>query len=242
MSFVVDAVMVVSLLVTALFAGGALLAGHFLLGKNQPKVERWVLSWLVFDALIHFLLEGPFVVLSLTGTVNSSDHILAELWKEYGKADSRWLVSDPTVVSLEILTVVVDGLLCLVVIQGILSRAFYRHYAQLVLCVCELYGGWMTFCPEWLTGSKSLDTSNWMFLWVYLVFFNGLWVVVPLLLMYQTWEAMKALPQKLVSAKSSGKNVPATQKSPPSAPKTASTPKSQKKEKSGYNTRARKEK
>lgn len=28
---------------------------------------------------------------------------------------------------------------------------------------------WMTFCPEWLTGSPSLDTSNALYLWVYLV-------------------------------------------------------------------------
>lgn len=27
---------------------------------------------------------------------------------------------------------------------------------------------WMTFCPEWLTGSPSLDTSNPLYLWVYL--------------------------------------------------------------------------
>lgn len=28
---------------------------------------------------------------------------------------------------------------------------------------------WMTFCPEWLTGSPNLDTSNALYLWVYLV-------------------------------------------------------------------------
>ena len=27
---------------------------------------------------------------------------------------------------------------------------------------------WMTFCPEWLTGSPNLDTSNPLYLWVYL--------------------------------------------------------------------------
>lgn len=27
----------------------------------------------------------------------------------------------------------------------------------------------MTFCPEWLTGSPNLNTSNMLFLWVYLV-------------------------------------------------------------------------
>jgi hypothetical protein len=26
----------------------------------------------------------------------------------------------------------------------------------------------MTFCPEWLTGSPNLNTSNPLFLWVYL--------------------------------------------------------------------------
>jgi hypothetical protein len=30
------------------------------------------------------------------------------------------------------------------------------------------FASWMTFCPEWLTGSPSLDTSNPLFLWVYL--------------------------------------------------------------------------
>ena len=34
----------------------------------------------------------------------------------------------------------------------------------IVLAVGELYGGFMTFAPEWLTGSPNLDTSNFMFL------------------------------------------------------------------------------
>lgn len=27
----------------------------------------------------------------------------------------------------------------------------------------------MTFCPEWLTGSPNLNTTNFLYLWVYLV-------------------------------------------------------------------------
>lgn len=42
----------------------------------------------------------------------------------------------------------------------------------------------MTFCPEWLTGNLNLDTSNFMYLWVYLVFFNMLWVFNPLYAIY----------------------------------------------------------
>lgn len=68
-----------------------------------------------------------------------------------------------------------------------------RHFLQIVLSVCELYGGWMTFCPDWLLGSPHLDTSHWMYLWLYLVFFNGLWVVVPLLLLLQSWGSLRRL-------------------------------------------------
>lgn len=67
-----------------------------------------------------------------------------------------------------------------------------RHFIQITLCVCELYGGWMTFCPDWLMGSPSLNTSNWLYLWVYLVFFNGVWVVVPGLLLWQSWHVLKS--------------------------------------------------
>jgi len=46
--------------------------------------------------------------------------------KEYGKADSRWLFSDPTIVSLEILTVVITGPLALLTIYAIIREKHYR--------------------------------------------------------------------------------------------------------------------
>lgn len=45
-----------------------------------------------------------------------------------------------------------------------------------ICSVAELYGGWMTFAPEWITGSPSLNTSHPLYTWVYLAFFNGLCV------------------------------------------------------------------
>ena len=87
------------------------------------------------------------------------------LGKEYAKADSRWGVADPTIVSMEILTVLFNGSLCILLIYAILSKSPYRykhnaydiskiiliyiimlanicrHFIQIVLNVCELYGG-----------------------------------------------------------------------------------------------------
>ncbi|EDO32211.1 predicted protein, partial [Nematostella vectensis] len=152
--------------------------------------DRWVLTWLFFDFFTHLLLEGSFVYISLTGTVKESDSPLAILWKEYGHADNRYLNSDPTVVAIELLTVV----LCLVIvalIHAICNNTYYRHFLQIILCIAELYGGWMTFFPEWLGGSPSLDTSDPVHHYLYLWFFNGIWVLVPFLLLFHSLMAMK---------------------------------------------------
>lgn len=54
--------------------------------------------------------------------------------------------------------------------------------------------GFMTFCPEWLIGNLNLDTSNFMYLWVYLVFFNTLWVWIPL---WVIWYSAKDISNAL---------------------------------------------
>lgn len=67
----------------------------------------------------------------------------------------------------------------------------------------------MTFMPEWLTGSQNLTTDNAMYKyfsppplscftqththadgprWVYLFFFNTLWVWIPLWLLYEAYH------------------------------------------------------
>ncbi|XP_055352177.1 emopamil-binding protein-like [Paramacrobiotus metropolitanus] len=158
---------------------------------REPVVEKWILFWCYYDAFTHLGMEGAFLWISLTGTVATSTNPLSIVWKEYGLADTRWLHSDPNVVSLEVLTVVVDGLLALILAYAIIKRRSYRHFVQIVLSVCELYGGWMTFAPEWLTGSPNLNTASPVHMWLYLVFFNGVWVVIPGLLLWHSWKALQ---------------------------------------------------
>lgn len=103
--------------------------------------------------------------------------------------------------SLELLTVFFDGPLAVYVCYCLAKRDPRASIWMIVLATCELYGGvffllfnqvvfvvdsradflgFMTFCPEWLVGNVNLDTSNFMYLWVYLIFFNTLWVWIPL--------------------------------------------------------------
>ncbi|KAH0832072.1 Emopamil-binding protein [Lanmaoa asiatica] len=159
-----------------------------LLPKHARWQDRFTFIWLTFDALIHFSFEGSFLYLSTFGrSVNTSTGLFADLWKEYTLADARWGISDPTVVSLEILTVLGAGPLCCYILTQIVKNDPSRHYWIIVLSTAELYGGWMTFCPEWLTGSPNLNISNPFHLWVYLVFMNFIWVAIPLWLMWDSY-------------------------------------------------------
>ncbi|CAG8674080.1 12648_t:CDS:2 [Cetraspora pellucida] len=184
--------MIMSLIFVILLLVIAFILSTIFLPSSQSKVikkfERFVFIWLTFDALIHLILEGSFVYYSLIDTIERSQGPLVKLWQEYGKADLRWLHSDATILSVEIPTSIFLGPLAIYVLYLLINNNASRHYWQIVLCVCEVYGCWITFCPEWLTGSKNLNTENLIYLWIYLVFFNGLWVVVPLILMLQSWN------------------------------------------------------
>lgn len=127
----------------------------------------------------------------------------ARLWQEYGKADARWAGADVGVIALELLTVFIGGSVAvwicwLVYASGGSSSSSTRARGTMWLviaglAVAELYGGWMTFAPEWLSGSTALATDDPVYLWVYLVFFNGLWVVVPVLLLGKAWSEIAAV-------------------------------------------------
>ncbi|SCZ96497.1 BZ3500_MvSof-1268-A1-R1_Chr8-2g10236 [Microbotryum saponariae] len=104
-----------------------------------------------------------------------------------GRADARWAVGDSTVVSLELLTVLGAGPLCWYLLYQLIKGDRARHYWLIVLSTAELYGGFMTFCPEWITGNQNLHTGNWLHFWVYLMFFNLIWVFIPLWIMYDSY-------------------------------------------------------
>jgi hypothetical protein len=63
--------------------------------------------------------------------------------KEYTRADFRWGVSDPTVVSLEILTVLGAGPIGCYILKKLIADDPARYYWLVVLSTAELYGGYV---------------------------------------------------------------------------------------------------
>lgn len=50
----------------------------------------------------------------------------------------------------------------------------------------------MTFAPEWLSANSSLATNDPVFLWLYLFFFNTIWVWIPLWILYEGYRELSS--------------------------------------------------
>lgn len=153
--------------------------------------------------------RGGAVVPYLYGDANRrygaiySQAPMARLWQEYAKADRRWGGADLTVISLELLTVGLAGpaavYVCYLVSQVAKTtgarQAQYQTklwFVAVMIATGELYGGFMTFAPEWLSGNGALAGEDPVYLWLYLVFFNMLWVFIPLWVLYAAYGEISA--------------------------------------------------
>lgn len=140
--------------------------------------EKLALVWFFIDAFTHLTIEAGYVYLALTETALKSDSKMGDIWRQYSRADARWQIRDANVISLELMTVVVMGPMALYQMyliyaaknpKNMRNRGTLigcRHALQIVICSCELYGGWMTFCPEWVDGSPNLNGTDPILLWV----------------------------------------------------------------------------
>ena len=128
---------------------------------------------------------------------------MAKLWQEYAKADHRWGGADLTVISLELLTVGLEGPAAMYICYLIYKIAQSPPASQkpklqgrlwfiaILVATGELYGGFMTFAPEWLSGNSQLQGDDPVYLWLYLVFFNVLWVFAPSLVLWEAWSQIE---------------------------------------------------
>lgn len=182
--------------------------------RTASRKYRFLFMWHAFDALVHLVIEGSFLYecfFSYAKASGAAPHFLgskrrlygpafgkwptARLWQEYAKADHRWAMADPTVVSIELLSVLVGGpsavYACHLVRRAShtvslstkrLTQGRFWMVAT-VLATAELHGCFMTFVPELLTLCPRLDWKNPMYLILYLFAFNGIWVVCPILVL-----------------------------------------------------------
>eukprot|EP01138_Halocafeteria_seosinensis_P010130 gb/GECG01010344.1/.p1 GENE.gb/GECG01010344.1/~~gb/GECG01010344.1/.p1 ORF type:complete len:236 (+),score=15.99 gb/GECG01010344.1/:1-708(+) len=170
--------------------------------KPLTTAARFTILWFIVDAITHLTLELGYVLTvafyggAKYGPTTGIMGAICEAWRLYSKADPRWEVFNADVMTLEILTVFLMGPLALLAIYAVYTRQPYRHLLQFAIGICELYGGWMTFAPEWVTqalfgttqlrGAPFGTVGDMVLWWIYLLFMNGLWVLIPIVLCWDS--------------------------------------------------------
>ncbi|RPB03815.1 Emopamil-binding protein [Choiromyces venosus 120613-1] len=225
---VIDQSTILSLLYFSAILLTSYLSTKHLLPAGTSSKMRFLYGWHVFDALIHLLVETPFLYCSFfssveTGQTGNSATVLwgdlsraygaeystglfGHLWREYAKVDRRWAHADIVVVTLELATGLLGGPLALWISELIRKKEDRKAWFwMLVLAVAEIYGGWMTFGPEWLSGSQNLDTSNPMYTWLYLLGMNIIWIIIPGWICYEAYMTIVPASSGITTASVEGK-------------------------------------
>ncbi|KAJ8301172.1 hypothetical protein KUTeg_020159 [Tegillarca granosa] len=141
---------------------------------------RVKLCWFFVCGFIHIILEGYFSLYHRSLVEKMT--YLAQMWKEYGKGDSRYVTSDTCIVIIESITAVVDGPLCFLTVFSFLSGNSYRYILQLIVSTCQLYGDTMYFLTEFKEDFIHSEFGHPLHFWFYMVILNSFWIIIPLIM------------------------------------------------------------
>ncbi|CAA7404938.1 unnamed protein product [Spirodela intermedia] len=191
-AFVPNFLTTVDILIT--YATGSILAvllvwafsGRY---PKLSKTDRIIMCWWAFTGLTHIIIEG-YYAFSPRFYQNKTSFYLAEVWKEYSKGDSRYAARDPTIVTVEGITAVLEGPACLLAVLAIAWQRPYRHTIQLAVCLGQLYGCLVYFITAHLLGHGF--SVNAVYFWAYFVGANSPWTVIPTLIAVRSWRAISA--------------------------------------------------
>ncbi|KAI0128446.1 Emopamil binding protein-domain-containing protein [Xylariales sp. AK1849] len=174
--------------------GSVLLATSTLALKFSPTLKRSdlaVFCWFVLCGSLHCFFEGYFVFNH--AAVASSQTLFAQLWKEYALSDSRYLTSDPFMLSVESITVFLWGPLSFLTALSIATASHLRHPLQIIMCMAHLYGVALYYATSlvetYFTG-RAHSRPEFVYFWVYYVGFNLPWAVLPLFLLKDSLETI----------------------------------------------------
>ncbi|KAA8644973.1 EXPERA domain-containing protein [Aspergillus tanneri] len=161
------------------------------LKPTLSRQDKVLAGWFVFTGCIHFLLEGYFVYNHKT--MPRMLDLFGQLWKEYAKADSRYLTMEPFVLCMESITAFAWGPLSYFTAWMIVAQSAYRHPTQMLVSVGQFYGDvlyYATSIMEDYYHGISYSRPETYYYWGYFIFLNSFWIFIPALCIYQSYSAM----------------------------------------------------
>ncbi|KAL8164229.1 UNVERIFIED_CONTAM: hypothetical protein K2H54_047971 [Gekko kuhli] len=157
--------------------------------RKDPPFGMWrslAICWFMICGFIHSVMEGWFIFYHTE--IPGDQSFLSQLWKEYAKADSRYLIGDNFLVCMETVTALFWGPFSFWTVLAFLWRQPHRFLLQLVVSLGQLYGDILYFYTEYRDGFTHGEKGHPIYFWFYFVFMNGLWIVIPGLLILDAWK------------------------------------------------------
>ena len=82
---------------------------------------------------------------------------------------------------METITAFIDGPLCLLTAYAMFTDSAIRYPVQLIVSVMQLYGDVLYYWTAILDGTDKYCVPTDLHYWVYFIFMNSLWIVIPLI-------------------------------------------------------------
>lgn len=185
-------------------SGAFLLVTWLITGREGPAgrlgfSRRLALCWFAVCGFIHSVIEGWFAL--YYHIIPGDQSFLSQLWKEYSKGDSRYVMADNFTVCMETVTALLWGPFSFWVVFAFLTNKSYRFVLQLIISLGQLYGDVLYFYTEHKDGYSHSEFGHPIYFWFYFVFMNSLWIVIPLLLIVDAWRALSATQTHMDSMK-----------------------------------------
>ncbi|KAF5903485.1 3-beta-hydroxysteroid-Delta(8),Delta(7)-isomerase [Clarias magur] len=160
-------------------------------GERLSTYRRLALCWFTVCGFIHIVIEGWFSLYYTT--IPGDQSFLSQVWKEYSKGDSRYVIEDNFAVCMEILTACLWGPFSLWILVAFLYNHSYRFVLQLIVSLGQLYGAVLYFFTEHRDGYMHSEYGHPIYFWFYFVFMNVLWIVVPFILIMDSWFQLSSI-------------------------------------------------
>ncbi|PLB44501.1 3-beta-hydroxysteroid-Delta(8),Delta(7)-isomerase [Aspergillus steynii IBT 23096] len=159
----------------------------------NPRISISELStvlWFTLCCPIHLILEGYYAL--NWATLAGSQHLLAQLWKEYSLSDSRYLTSHAFNMVMENVTAWLWGPLSFLLAIFIVTENPFRHPLQIIISTGQLYGNILyygTCAFDFLVHGVEYSRPEEYYFYGYFVFLNAFWIVIPIVLIFNSIRA-----------------------------------------------------
>uniref|UniRef100_A0A8C6XLV9 EXPERA domain-containing protein n=1 Tax=Naja naja TaxID=35670 RepID=A0A8C6XLV9_NAJNA len=152
-----------------------------------------IIGWFTICVFIHGVIEGWFALYYME--IPGDQSFLSQIWKEYAKADSRYMIQDNFLICIENITAWLWGPLSLWTVVAFLSRQSHRYVLMQMLMQSfksQLYGAILYYYTEYRDGFRHGEMWHPLYFWFYFVFMNTLWIIIASILIWDAWKHLSA--------------------------------------------------